>query len=242
MSARKEKQPETSNPERTDLTRVRSLNPGCYEWQSKEVAVKDWGDHNGIRTWLAAEGRQIGARWLLAFADDGVIWGRFNDDGTLDLSSDHAPDVSPPLLPETLQELRAFGAEAELLLWRSGPGEWKARILRDATREGQAKCWYYDEHQILWGTQGELVGNSGFTLMTDGEQGMQHVVPLEADGNWNVESRPLRLTVRHYVEADDNGLLRVVASRLVTVYKSQQGGNNDDQKDSETAGARESQQ
>ena len=221
MVAKNEKSEGKSGSSARDRTAaVRHLTPGCFQSKGVTDGVGGWADNGGMMEWLTSRAAEIKAQWVLAFADDGVIWGRFDGDGGLRLSSDIAPLVSPQLRQETLQELRLFGEEAELLLWRDGRGNWRARVLRDtgATEPDNVECWRFDEDQILWGTDGELLGSSGFTLMTDGEQGMQHVVPLKAQGKWSVDSRPLRLTVRHYVETDKNGMARVVASRLVKIH------------------------
>ncbi|NEP84090.1 MAG: TIGR03984 family CRISPR-associated protein, partial [Okeania sp. SIO3B3] len=86
--------------------------------------------------------------------------------GTLQTSADAFPDVSPQLNPDTLQQVRLFGEDAELMLWRTDSG-WQARLLQDQPGD---ETRYYDEPQILWGSQQRKVA-SGFTLITDGQQG-----------------------------------------------------------------------
>ena len=80
-------------------------------------------------SWLAPEMRQRNLRYLLAYADDGVIWGRLDDDG-LHLSHKFAPDVSPELRAVTLRECRMFEALGELLLWRED-ADWRGRFVSD---------------------------------------------------------------------------------------------------------------
>ena len=58
---------------------------------------------------LSAQARSYGLRWLLAHADDGVIWGEFRPDG-LHISSDAFPHISPSLRVETLQQMRVVWA------------------------------------------------------------------------------------------------------------------------------------
>ena len=219
----------------------RQLKEGFFRNENVSVAGQ-LHDEQRLRGWLEQQLTELQPDgdqrlcWLLAFADDGVIWGRV-DDGGLELSSNVAPDVSPLLRFDTLQELRLFCQAGELLLWKDGSsGEWRARVLRDEEGAGDGKRWYFDEEQILWGTKGKLVDNCGFTRMSDGEQGMVHVVPLDATGKWDVQSRPLRLKVRHYVKAGEDNLLRVVASRLVDVCKQPKGKKGDD-KDGESSAA-----
>lgn len=179
-----------------------------------EPVVTDGIDGN-LCGWLEAQAKSHKLLYLLAHADDGVIWGKVDDKGELVTSDGVAPEVSPPLRSETLQQARFFSENAELLLWRDGDNQWHARLIRDA-QDGESANWQqaFDEPQMLWGTQGKAVAD-GFTLMTDGAQGLRHVVPVNAVGDFADETRPLRLIVRQYVQEDDGGFVRVVASRLV---------------------------
>ncbi len=150
---------------------------------------------------------------LLAHADDGVIWGK------VIASAEGAQIIFPPttLLPqaplrtETLIMVRCFDVQQELFLWRLNEGEWRARRIADGVGE---PCDYYDERQILWGTQATEAAN-GFVKMIEGAQGMLHAPPVEllASDGQNQEHR-VRLPVRHYL-LNDEGWLRVGYSRLV---------------------------
>lgn len=59
------------------------------------------------------------------------------------------------------------------MLWKSGTN-WKARLIQD---QHLSKDNYICEKQILWGTQKEEE-KKGFTLVSDGSQGLKHAVPL----------------------------------------------------------------
>lgn len=166
-----------------------------------------------VKEWLQTQGATYGMRWLLAHADDGVIWGRV-DNGRLIASDSIAPKISPPLRPETLQQARLFSHSAELLLWRDGDNKWHARLIREpAVGEKPTFTEAIDEPQILWGTDPQSFA-SDFTLMSDGGQGLCHTVPLEVSGKFDERTRPLRLWVRHYLAEDDGGFTRIIASRL----------------------------
>jgi len=130
---------------------------------------------------------------------------------------DGAYDVSPSLRIETLQQARLFAPKGEILLWRDGDGNWNARLIRDA-EDGEEAVWQeaVDEAQILWGTDGRVL-SKGFTLMSNGAQGLRHVVPIEVNTKPGDLNRPLRLRVRHYIEEDDEGYARIVASRLMDI-------------------------
>ncbi len=178
------------------------------------VPIATDGISSDIKKWLQRQATQYGLKWLLAHADDGVIWGKA-DQGELVTSDSITPEVSPPLRRETLQQVRLFAPYAELLLWRDGDDQWHARLIRDA-KEVETPVWReaIDEYQILWGTHAEPLSN-GFTLMTDGLQGLRHAVPLEVRGTFKEEYRPLRLWVRHYIKEDEDGFARIVVSRLL---------------------------
>jgi CRISPR-associated protein (TIGR03984 family) len=166
-------------------------------------------------TWLIRHARAHGLTTLLAHADDGVIWGRVAS-GQLVLSGQAFPDVSPLLRASTLQQVRLFGEQAELLVWRDGDGEWLARLLRDE-KDVSDDQWCLDECQLLWGDHEAGESVDGFTLVADGQQGLRHAVPLPARDilfgppGWH----PLRLKVRHYLARDEDGMLVIVQGRLV---------------------------
>jgi CRISPR-associated protein (TIGR03984 family) len=169
------------------------------------------------REWLQQQAREHGLKYLLAHADDGVIWGRL--DGEVlriarDAAGQHADALacSPPLRVETLQQARLFGELAELLVWREDAG-WKARLIRDEATEQITWKEAIDEYQLLWGTHGTAL-EMDFTLFRDGAQGLRHAVPVVlAIGAADVKAAPPRLLVRHYLADED--FARIVASRLV---------------------------
>jgi CRISPR-associated protein (TIGR03984 family) len=155
--------------------------------------------------WLHEQAAQAAqGTLLLAHADDGVIWGKVVDGTLLTMPQ------NTPLRAETLQQARLFNAQGECYVWRDGDGKFYARIITDS--EG-APIECFDEPQILWGDRAELVDH-GFTMMSDGAQGLVHYVPIQVT-KARAGKRPLRLTVRHYLKQDDNGFVRVAYSRLV---------------------------
>jgi len=179
-----------------------------------------------IRHWLEGQATVYKLTYLLAHADDGVIWGRVEHNQIL-TSDGIKPEVSPPLLVDTLQQARIFSPDAELLLWRDGDQAWHARLIRPP-HAGEAPTFIeaIDEPQILWGTHTKQL-EDGFTLMTDGAQGLCHVVPLTVNGSSDGQTRPLRLLVRHYVREDNSGFARIVASRLMKVIDVRHGESHE---------------
>lgn len=177
------------------------------------------------RGWIARQAGEHGLTTLLAHADDGVLWGTVSG-GELHLSHKAFPDVSPELELVTLQQARVFGPESELLIWRDGGGSWCARILRDEPGPGTA--WRFDEAQLLWGDHQEGEPVEGFALVAEGQEGRRHAVPVPQGGIPFARSgyHPLRLSVRHYLEDDGDGLLVVVHSRLTGLSAREQEESN----------------
>ena len=178
-----------------------------------------------VRKWIEAQASSHNLTWLLAYADDGVIWGKM-EQGSLVTSYDAVQKIQqtgwicPQLRVETLQQARLFGDSAELLLWRDGDNHWQARMIRDAEGSGILK-WRdtIDEEYMLWGTHGQPLGY-GFTLLRDGSQGLRHAVPCQLTlEDSQGKTTPPRLVVRHYLSESENGFNRIVCSRLVTLGK-----------------------
>ncbi len=164
---------------------------------------------NDPRGWLAQQMHED-MPWLLAHADDGVIWGQRQEDGTLLLSSDIFPqsDVAVELRAVTLQQARVFGTAGELLIWRTAEG-FVGRLLDDTQLELEALP---DEKHLLWhqGNPVKVDQQAGFALLQEGQQGQRHAPPVIPQG----KRRPA-LTVRHYVAYDKEGQAYIALSCLV---------------------------
>lgn len=161
----------------------------------------------GPANWIVAQARKFGLRYLLAHADDGVIWGRIDNDG-LHISHGIAP-TSPPLRASTLQQARIFGLPGEVLLWRDDDG-WHARFATDTPGNDDD---IIDEDHILSGNTVETV-KDGFTLLREGAQGMRHAVPIVITAE-QLKHHQLRLRVRHYITENEDGEASITMSRLV---------------------------
>jgi CRISPR-associated protein (TIGR03984 family) len=170
--------------------------------EGTETAV--WG------RWLQQLAKSHGAdapeMILLLHADDGVIWGRLVGD-SLTTSSDAYEVVATPLRRKTVQQLRLFGAQGELLLWRTNNGMAGRVVTTDAdTAVGQGN--YYDENHLLWGEKtAESV--KGFTLLREGARELLHAPPGTG--------QKAKLKVRHYIQCDATGQAYVALSRVVAL-------------------------
>lgn len=167
--------------------------------------------------WLAQQAGDSEC-YLLAHADDGLIWGKV-ENGILTTSHDAArgtpyAEVSPPLREVTLQTARLFNKNGEILLWRDAEtSTWQARMIYSTNDEEEATfVEAIDERQLLWGNQAQSISDT-FTLLSDSGQGLRHIAPLNING----KSLPLRLRIRHLISEDETGFARIIASRLVTL-------------------------
>ena len=179
------------------------------------VEIDRNSDEAALRAWLSGR-MNAQMPWLLAHADDGVIWGKRQPDGKLVLSSDvfedpaEYPSVAVKLRAETLQEVRVFGPAGEMRLWRTAKG-FAARLLTD---DGVGLEALPDEKHLLWhqGRPVEVSQDTGFALLQEGARGQRHAPPVIPQG----KQRP-KLVVKHYVDYDPEGQAYIALSRLVGV-------------------------
>ncbi len=174
------------------------------------------------RSWLENKAREAKLHYLLAHADDGVMWGKFDDQYQLTLAGDVIDAVKVELRADTLQQARVFDAQGELLIWKAA-NAFKARQI---SQEENVNAEYVDEDLILWGTK--TVRHGVFTLLSDGEQGLLHAPPATKDEG---KGKRLALVVRHYIGYDDENSIEglkneghagVILSRLLG-FKQVQG-------------------
>lgn len=191
---------------------------------SEEIVFKDDGD---LSNWLELQAPSVSAEipYILAHADDGVIWGRF-DNGKLITANEVfiKPDFDfPQLRLSTLQQCRVFGKKGQVLLWKYNGEKWKWHFIEDLADEK------IEERQILWGTHGERRGK--FTLLWDGSQGLKHAVPLSIiTGGDRKLDKPVRLVVYHYIKYNEDDLARIVLSRLVDLTTQEKDNEKNDTK------------
>jgi len=177
-----------------------------------------------VLNWVTkgAESFQEGVfSWLLTHCYDGVTWGRFNI-VTKDwlLSSKPFSTLCPRVSESNLLEIRLFGSEREIMIWRTENGFSGRCLIDKQEQDNNDPCRPDNETRILLGDRVLEPSKEGFTRVGTA-RGLQQAVPIEcidkdfADGRW-----PLRLKMRHYFEQDDEtGAVRVAASRLVNIFK-----------------------
>ncbi|AFZ05448.1 hypothetical protein Osc7112_0871 [Oscillatoria nigro-viridis PCC 7112] len=190
--------------------------------EDRELPIISFKDDDDLRSWLKSQAPSVSAQtpYLLAHAEDGIIWGRFdNEKLTTAEKIFHKPDFKvdlPELRLLTLQQCRLFGLNGEILLWRISETKFKWRFI------GNPNEYKIPESQILWGTNG--IKRNNFTLLWDGSQGLKHAVPfadIELNGDRLV--KPVRLLVHHYIKyEEETGLARIYLSRLVDLTTKQE--------------------
>ncbi len=155
--------------------------------------------------------------WLLAYADDGLIWGKLKG-GKLLLARDVYENSCPELALDTLQHLYLFGAKAEVHTWKE-EGVFRGCRIEDGP---DSPAETVDMNLALWGTKIRQASSPEFTWMEDGSQGLRHAAPVAVTPsklNDNEQKRPLRLKVRQYLGYDEDGQVFVAAVRLVDVHE-----------------------
>lgn len=162
-----------------------------------------------LETWMV-EQLKIYGNTLLAFADDGVIWGKLVN-GALKT----APDA-PGLSEKTLQQASIFGAECEVRLFRNEISEWRTLRVVD----GNDPELVIKERQVLWGDKVTQSAKDGFFYAEEYRAGIPgQWLPLEEPFG---PEKCARLEIHHLVEVDpETGEARIAASRLAGLSVSE---------------------
>lgn len=162
-----------------------------------------------------------GVVWALAHCDDGVTWGRRDSSGvSIWRFGNQFFRRCPVIRRETLQELRIFGKDAEVLIWRTDSG-FRGRMLHENNPPADRNNLLdplrpSDEFRMVRGSRLAGTPKSGFSHVADGT-GAEQVIPIEVS-NEQLEKRSVRLCVRHYYEEDDkSGSVSIAATRLVSL-------------------------
>jgi CRISPR-associated protein (TIGR03984 family) len=179
-----------------------------------------------VPAWLAGQATKE-RPFLLAFADDGIIWGLWRT-GSLVTSIEAAqaaakadPDnpklrqstaVSPPLRGVTLQSASLFGPADEMRLFRDENGDWQACRIGDPSDPKDV----IRESQLLVGSE-VVTSLEEFTHVRDRvQQGLDHIPPVKLLARDVADGQGPRLVVHHHIEYDgETGEARIAGSRLV---------------------------
>jgi CRISPR-associated protein (TIGR03984 family) len=184
---------------------------GCATEPLDQDACKAWIDYVLGSGSAPAD---LGLRaWVLFHCEGGVTWGRL-ESNTWQLACASFPHLCPIPSETSIQEMRVFSPEVEVLIWRAVHAL-RGRILRDDPKAvGNDALRPDDESRLLLAGQ-VIEYRNGFTRVSDGT-GAEQVLPVRVTGGSS--SAWPRLVVRHYFARDEKtGCVRVVATRLVEV-------------------------
>jgi CRISPR-associated protein (TIGR03984 family) len=166
---------------------------------------------DAVPAWLAGQAND-GRPFLLAFADDGIVWGRWAG-GKLMTAAEaaNATKFAAPLRGDTLWQASIFGPTDEVRLFRGEDGSWQARLITD-------KQDVIPESQLLSGDM-FVEAYAGFTHLRDKrQQGLDHIPPVKLSAADLEAGRRARLLIHHQIDRDKaTGEARIETSRLVDV-------------------------
>lgn len=160
---------------------------------------------NDVRAWLISQATKDTPQTLLAYADDGVIWGHW-DGANLVLAKN-----GTELRGKTLQQAYFFDAKAEIRLFRDELNNWKARKISSDTSETERVLV---EKQVLWGDKPDdkQPTEKGFLRVLAERKGIpSQVIPVQGELN---DKTCVRLEVHHLVEYNKDGEAYIIGSRL----------------------------
>lgn len=173
--------------------------------------------NNDLVEWLIQHGNEVGEQcWLLAYADDGVIWGKIDDHKMItaaDVFNPEYPGTFPVLNLEKLQKASLFNEHAEIRLFRRND-LWSA--LRIEENPAADECDSFVRSYILWGNRVKA-RKDGWTWVEDGQLGVHQALPLEMPEK--ISHRIMRINIRYYFDYEkDHGQARIAAKRLCNLY------------------------
>lgn len=152
---------------------------------------------------------------LLAFADDGVVWGKSTGDALV-LCSQEVFDALTITGITKLQQLYLFGPRGQILLWRES-ASFRASIIQDdglPVEDENGSPVYFDEEYFLWGSAVEAESTAPCTTLVEENRGFVLKIPLQLTANQQAS-----LKVRHYTTQDPDGQLYIAFSRLVDLVQ-----------------------
>jgi CRISPR-associated protein (TIGR03984 family) len=145
--------------------------------------------------------------YLLAFTDDAVLWGKF-ENGQLSLSSTMKSDMceSGDLRAHTIQQIRLFGSDGEIVIWQED-GHFLQSSVIDGNPGSDEPDTIIEEDYLLWGES--ETENKSFSKMVEGQQNLLHIPPFPLP-----KGGRLALSVKHFIRYDEQGQARIAFSRL----------------------------
>lgn len=113
--------------------------------------------------------------WFIAYLFHRVVIGQIKE-GKFTYYQDNTNDV----ILDNIQKLRVFNTDAELFVWRTTLGKFKARLRTDGNGTGQDLAGTVDACQVLFGTKVEKIDDTYVKLTED--RGTEIILPLAEIG------------------------------------------------------------
>jgi len=156
--------------------------------------------------WLNEQAIGKKLNWLLAHAEDVIIWGQLKGD----VLATSIPEINQ--YAPHLREVRLFGETGEWLLWRER-ANWRGRLIEEG--DGLI-CQTYDEPHLMWGSK-VVSASEDFSIVSEERDVLELVLPiasLPAERQTRVA-----LKVRHTLDYDKDGQAFIDCSRLAGLGK-----------------------
>jgi len=172
--------------------------------------INELPQSDNVHAWLLSQLKDKGETTLLAFADDGVIWGSW--DGKTLVTAHEIDSSHPELRGKTLQQAYLFDAKDEVRLFRDELNQWKAVKISSDTNDPERVIV---EKQILWGDKPDVKQptQTGFLRVLAERKGIpSQVIPVKGPLG---DKANIHLEVHHLVDYNKDGEAYIVASRLV---------------------------
>jgi len=108
--------------------------------------------------------------WFIAYLFHRVVIGKVVDKRFVYYKQEDKKDVAL----SNIQKLRVFNKDAELFVWRTNQGKYKARLRKDDVGEEQGVV---DARQVMFGTEAKPV-NETYSCLTE-KRGTEIILPLK---------------------------------------------------------------
>lgn len=133
--------------------------------------------------------------WFIAYLFHRVVIGKIVNDGFV-----YYKQEDKDVTLSNVQKLRVFNTDAELFVWRTYKGTYKARLRKDGEGEEQGVV---DAHQVIFGTEAKPIKNDeSYSCLTE-KRGTEIILLLKnlgiLDSDINNEKGRLCIHTRMYI-------------------------------------------
>lgn len=149
--------------------------------------------------------------WLLAYADDGVVWGKICN-GKLMIANNIFGESFPKMNTKKIHFVRFFGHLAEIRVFQKD-SIFSAVRLEDEPNDKLSFIRSY----FLWGNSVRDV-KDGWTFVEEGQHGIFQAIPIEIPHLNDNKTTRLKIRIRYYLDFEkEHGQAKVVGNRFVGI-------------------------